>query len=456
MATIEPLQQHDIDFAIEKGDVDTFIVAFTDVQGRLQGTRVSAVHYVADVATHGTLVPTYLLSVDPEMRTASTTQAQQWDAGFGDMVMRPDPTAFFRVPWQPSSVGVLCDLALPDGSPVAPSPRWVLRKMLQKVDMAGYSAFVGAEPEFVVFDESVDAAARAGFRGLTAATPAGGDHSLVSSARVEPVLSRVRHEMTLVPMGIEGSTAARAAGQFRVSLTPEDPVLTADRLTILKNAVKVIAGLEGASVTFMARYGDDTGSCAHFNINLRGSRGNAALADRYGDSGLSEIGKAFVSGLVQHAPDLMLLYAPTTNSYRRYADDVFAPSTASWGADNRSCAFRITGADAGLRIENRIAGSDANPYLAIAAMLASGVDGILRKLNAGPAAAGDAHDDGPPLPRTLDEAVNAWSSSAWVGETFGTDVQKQYADLGRAESAAAVHSTDDPWDWERTRYFDRY
>lgn len=455
MATIEPLQQHDIDFAIEKGDVDTFVVAFTDVQGRLRGERLTALHFMSDVLAHGMTVPSHLLSVQPGA-SSSGTDVALWETGYGDIVLRPDPTAYFRMAWQPSSVGILSDVTLPDGSPVPFSPRWVLRRILQKVDAAGYSSFVGAAPAFRVFREpTLDG--RRSYSGLTPATPTTSDSALINSSAVEPLLTRIRREMAQVPMPIEGTAAARAAGQFRVALSESDPVTTADRLVILKNSMKVAANQEGHSITFMGRYDEEPGSCAHLDVTLRGSRGNAPLADRYGDSGLSEIGRAFVSGLVMHAPEVMLLYAPTTNSYRRFSNDPLAPSNLSWAAENRTCAFRTKGTDANLRIENRVAGSDSNPYLAIAGMLASGLDGIIHKLQAGPAAVGDAHkSDGPAIPATLEEAVRLWESSSWVADTFGADVQEQYAMQARAELTSAHYSTEDPWDWERNRYFDGY
>lgn len=455
MATIEPLQQHDIDFAIEKGDVDTFVVAFTDVQGRLRGERLTALHFMSDVLAHGMAVPSHLLGVQPRVASPDA-EAPLWETGFGDIVLRPDPTAYFRMAWQPSSVGILCDVTLLDGSPLPFSPRWVLRRILQKVDAAGYSSFVGAAPAFRVFREpTLDG--RRSYSGLTPATPTASDSALISSAPAEPLLARIRREMAQVPMPIEGTAASRAAGQFVVALSESDPVTTADRLAVLKNSMKVAANQEGHSITFMGRYDDEPGNCSHLDVTLRGSRGNAPLADRYGDNGLSEIGRAFVSGLVMHAPEVMLLYAPTPNSYRRFSNDPFAPSNLSWGADNRSCAFRTKGNDANLRIENRVAGSDSNPYLAIAAMLASGLDGIIHKLQAGPAAVGSAHkSDGPPIPAGLEDAVRLWESSTWVSETFGAEVQEQYATQARAELTAARYSTEDPWDWERNRYFDSY
>jgi len=321
------------------------------------------------------------------------------------------------------------------------------------VDGSSLSATVGLEPQFTAFEDPHAEAVASGFADLTPANPAGVGQVAFQSARLEPLLHRVRSAGSLMPVGIEGTTGLRWPGQVEVTLTPAEALAACDGDLVLRSAIKDIAVQEGGCATFMAAYDDRAGTACHVSVSLRGLRGGMALADRNGEFGLSEIGKAFVAGLLAHAADLCLLYAPSVNSYRRFSSDPLSPSAITWGADNRTCAVRVIGSDASLRVENRIPGSDANPYLAVAGTIAAGLDGINRQEPLPAAVAGDGHEAGsPPLPASLDEALGAWTDSTWVRETFGSQVQDHYANLARIEIAAAGagRSLED----ERVRYFD--
>ncbi len=452
MAGNERLTMADLEFEVEKKAVDTILVAFSDLQGRLVGRRITIDYFRSSVLTAGLRVPAYLLATDASGRPAPGFALASVSNGFPDLVLRVDTATLFRMPWQPGSVGILGDLELPDGSPVNVSPRTILRRQLQRVEGSNLSASVGLEPQFTAFDDQRGATAASDFAALRKTGPAGAGHVAFQSSRSEPLLHRVRTSGTLVPVGIEGTVGLPSPGHFEVTLTPTDALAVSDGALVLRSAIKDIAVQEDMAVTFMAAFDEGVGSAGHVSMSLKGLRGGMPLADRHGESGLSEVGKAFVAGLLDHAAELCLLMAPTVNSYRRFASDPFSPSAVNWGVDNRTCAVRVVGAEASLRVENRIPGSDANPYLVVAAMIAAGLDGTNRQAQLPAAVTGDGHGaDSPALPGSLAEALGAWTDSDWVRQTFGSDVQDHYANLARIEIEAAGDRTLDD---ERARYFD--
>jgi glutamine synthetase len=456
MASIDHLSVSDLEFRIEKGEVDTILVAFVDAQGRLQGKRVVASHFMSQVMSAGTAIPAHLLAVDTERAQGDGANAPVLGSAFGDLLMRPDVTTLFRMPWQPDSAGVLCDIFLPDGTPVAISPRAVLTRQIARLEASSMAASIGAEPDFLVFQETYEQAFGAGYRNLTPLTMQPGSHSAFASARTEPLLGRIRKALAAVTIPIDYTTAQPAPGQHQVTLHHQTALRACDGVSIVKNAIKEMVAQDGRSVTFMAKYDlASNGNAGAFSLSFRSARGAMTLTDRYDESGLSPMGKAFIAGHTSHARELMLLFAPTPNSYRRFVSEPLAPSAANWGRDNRSCAFRLVGSDLSIHLENRIPGSDANPYLVVAGMIAAGLDGVHRQLPSDPPIAGNGRDAGSPaLPTTLAEAIAAWEESAWVEATFGRDVQQHYADVARIEEAASAQDGDDALDQERVRYFE--
>ena len=422
----------DFEFEIEKKAVDTIMVAFTDGQGRLVGARLTTDYFMSEVLASGMYVPSSLLATDATGQVSSTYPIADPASGYPSLHLRVDPTTFFRMPWQPGTVGVLGDLEFIDGSPVSIAPRTVLRRQAGRLEAASYTAILGSELEFTL---------------ITAEPAMGGNHLASRSARLEPTLHRIRRAISDMGIDIEGTFGLPGAGHFEVTMRPGDPMQICDGAVMSRNAIKDIAVLEGCTATFMAAPGG-SGVSGHVNVSLHGQRGGAPLADRYGEAGLSEVGKAFVAGLLEHAAELCLLYAPNVNSYRRFGIDPFAPTHLTWGEDNRTCAVRVVGSDTALRIENRIPGSDANPYLAAAATIAAGLDGITHQAKVPPVVSPTAD----PLPTSLAQAVAVWAESAWVLETFGADVQSHYATMARIEIEAAGASAD--LDWERERYLD--
>jgi glutamine synthetase len=424
------LTMADLDFEIEKRSVDTVVVAFADLQGRLVGRRCTTDHFMAEVVPSGSRVPAYLLTLDATSDTAPGFALSATASGLGDLVLRVDTSTLFRMPWEPGAVGVLGDLEFADGTPVTMSPRAILKRQVRRLEVEGQTASLGAAPQFTVLEDDRRAARR------------------------EPFLRRVRQSLAQAPVLIDSTTALLTPGHCEAAVRPGDPLETADAIVVLRTVVKELARDEGKSATFMARYDEQAATSAHLSLAIRGMRGGMIFSDRYGDAGLSEVGKAFVAGVLEHASEVALLNAPNTNSYRRFNGDPLSPSTASWGEDNRTCAVSVTGGENALRIVNRLPGSDANPYLTFAAMLASGLDGITHQLRLPKAIELDArHSLAPALPASLAEAVDAWSGSAWVRSTFGPEVQDHYANLGRVEVDSALPAGATP-ESERVRYFD--
>jgi glutamine synthetase len=431
VAGFERLTMADLDFEIEKKSVDTILVAFSDLQGRLVGRRCTTEHFLSEVMPGGMRMPSYLLTLDAASATAPGFALSATASGLGDLLLRLDMTALFRMPWEPGTVGVLGDLEFADGTPVSMSPRTILRRQTRRLEMEGQTASLAVTPQFTV---------------LRNGEPAG---------RREAFLRRVRQSLIEAPVAVDATTALLGPGRCEIAVRPGEPLAVADSTIVLRNAVKELALDDGMAATFMARYDDRPGASCHLGLSIRGMRGGMIFSDRYGDAGLSEVGKAFVAGILEHAAEVSLLNAPHVNSYRRFSGDPLSPSTASWGEDNRTCAISVVGGETALRIVNRIPGSDANPYLTVAAMLASGLDGITHQRRVPNAVVLDAgQSDAPPLPASLADALTAWSQSEWVRATFGPEVQDHYANLAQVELDAARAAGGATPEWERNRYFD--
>ncbi|WP_026119927.1 glutamine synthetase family protein [Nocardiopsis potens] len=448
-----PLTVERLGTDIRAGTVDTVLVAFTDMQGRLQGKRISGRFFLDEVLAHGTEACDYLLAVDVEMNTVGGYAMSSWETGYGDFVLRPDLGTLRLTPWQEGQAMVTADLLRTDGADVAVSPRQILKRQTDRLAERGWTAMVGTELEFVVYRDSYEEAWNRGYRELTPANRYNVDYSVLGGARVEPLLRRVRNEMAGAGMYVESAKGECNLGQHEIAFRFDDAVTTCDQHSIYKNGAKEIADQEGMSITFMAKPDEREGNSCHVHISLRGEDGAPVLADGSAPHGLSATGRHFLAGQLASLRELTLLLAPNINSYKRYAPGSFAPTSVAWGVDNRTCALRLVGHGPSLRVENRVPGGDVNPYLAVAALIAGGLDGIERELEPGEACAGNAYaGDAPSVPATMRDALALWEDSPLARKAFGDEVVEHYANYARVELAAYDSAVTD---WELRRGFER-
>jgi glutamine synthetase len=433
--------------------IDTVVLAFTDMQGRLQGKRLAAEFFLDEVLEHYAEGCDYLLAVDVEMNTVGGFAMSSWERGYGDLVLVPDLATLRDVPWHPGTAMVLADLAWQDGSPVLASPRQVLKAQAKRLAEAGWTAMAGTELEFLVYRDTYEKAQAGAYRDLTPANLYNVDYSILGTARVEPLLRKIRLGMAGAGLYVESSKGECNLGQHEIAFRYADAVTTCDNHSIYKTGAKEIAAQEGMSITFMAKPNTREGNSCHIHLSLRDQDGNAVLAGD-GPHGLSRLGEHFLAGQLAGLRDFMLCYAPNINSYKRYVAGSFAPTAVRWGVDNRTCAVRLVGRGLSLRAENRVPGGDVNPHLAIAAMIASGLDGIENELPLEPATVGNAYTaPGPRVPATLRDALDAWEKSQLARKAFGNEVVEPYANAARVEIAAFDAAVTD---WELQRGFERF
>ena len=438
--------------AVAARTADTVVLAFTDMQGRLQGKRLSAEFFLAEVAENHAEGCNYLLAVDVEMNTVGGYAMSSWERGYGDFVLVPDLATLRWMPWHEGTVLLLADLAWQDGTPVAASPRQILQAQAARLAERGWTAYAGTELEFVVYNESYEQAQGKAFRGLTPANLYNNDYSILGGSRVEPLLRQIRLGMTGAGLYVESSKGECNLGQHEIAFRYADAVTTCDNHSVYKTGAKEIAAAHGMSLTFMAKPNQREGNSCHVHLSLRDADGRPVMAgDR--EYGLSRLGEQFLAGQLAALREMSLLFAPNINSYKRYAAGSFAPIAVRWGVDNRTCAYRLVGHGQSLRAENRVPGGDVNPYLAVAAMIAGGLDGIERELPLEAAFKGNAYDDpGPRVPATLRDALEAWERSVLAPAAFGDDVVAHYANGARVELSAFDAAVTD---WELQRSFER-
>ncbi len=447
MLTLEQLSVH-----VDDGSVDTVLVAFTDMQGRLQGKRCAARYFLDEVAPHAAEACNYLLAVDVEMNTVDGYAMSSWERGYGDFVLQPDLATMRMVPWHEATALVLCDTLWADGSPVVASPRQILRGQLQRLAEHGLVADVGTELEFMLFADSFDTAWRKAYHDLEPANLYNVDYSMLGTARVEPLLRRIRNSMTGAGMVVESAKGECNLGQHEIAFRYADALTTCDNHSIYKTGAKEIADQAGMALTFMAKYDAREGNSCHIHISLREENGGAVFPGD-GEHGFSPLFAHFVAGQQACLRELTYLFAPNVNSYKRYAEGSFAPTAVAWGMDNRTCSLRVVGHGPGLRVENRVPGGDMNPYLGVAALIAAGLHGIENELPLPPELAGNAYvSDAPRVPSTLREAAELFAGSTVAVDAFGQEVVDHYANAARVELAAFDSAVTD---WERRRGFER-
>ncbi len=446
------LSMNDLVARIGAGEIDTVVVAFTDMQGRLQGKRLHGHYFVDHVVGHGTEGCNYLLAVDVDMNTVGGYAISSWERGYGDMEFVMDEATIRLLPHLPATAMVQCDLAWPDGSPVLQSPRAILRRQLDRVADHGWTALAGTELEFIAFDTSYEQAHRDHYRDLTPVNQYNVDYSILGTSRVEPLLRDIRNHMYAAGLDVEGAKGECNLGQHEIGFLFAEAMTTADNHAVYKTAAKEIAAQHGQSITFLAKYDQREGSSCHIHLSLRGTDGELVFWDDE-PGGRTPLYDHFVAGVLATAADLTLLYAPNINSYKRFADGSFAPTTIAWGRDNRTCALRLVGRGAGARMENRIPGADVNPYLALAAMIAGGLHGIEQELPLEEELTGNAYTSGrPQVPQTLAAAREAFATSAVARGALGDDVVDHYVNMADVELAAFRAAVTD---WELHRGFER-
>jgi glutamine synthetase len=425
------------------GEIDTVVAGFTDHYGRMLGKRFDAQMFVDDVVKAGGHACNYLLTVDMEMEPVPGYRFANWELGYGDFHMVPDLGTLRIASWLDKTALVICDVG-----GVSVAPRSILRRQIEQSGKAGFDCFAATELEHYLFRTSYRDAARQGYRGIE---PAGWyleDYHILQGTRTEDFHGAVRRHLRDSGVPVETSKGEWGRGQHEVNLRYAGALEMADRHAVFKQCLKEVADAMGLSVTFMAKFAaDGAGSSCHIHLSLwRG--GKNAFAGR------SDTFRWFLGGWIAHAPEVMPFYAPTVNSYKRFVDASWAPTRLAWSNDNRTAGFRVVGEGESLRIECRIPGADANPYLALAASLASGLDGIANRTEPPEAFVGDVYAARilPRVPHTLAEAVELFSKSAFAKKTFGDDVVEHYTHFFRTEVAAYDKAVTD---WELKRYFER-
>ena len=433
--------------ATAAGEIDTVLLALTDMQGRLQGKRLTASHFLDAVIREGAEACNYLLAVDVEMNTVDGYAMSSWERGYGDFEMKPDLATLRLVPWQEGTALCLADLHWADHSPVVASPRQILRRQIDRLAERGLSAVGATELEFIVFRDSYEQAWHKGYRDLEPANLYNVDYSLLGTARIEPLIRRIRNSMAGAGLAVEDSKGECNLGQHEINFRYGPVLETADGQSIYKNGAKEIAAQEGMAITFMAKYDEREGSSCHVHLSLQREDGSPLFAED--DTAFER----FLAGQLACLRELMLFHAPNVNSYKRYASASFAPTAVAWGNDNRTCSLRVVGHGASKRIELRLPGADVNPYLSLSAIIAAGLHGIDAELALEPALDGNAYRaDKPHVPTTLRSAHDLFAGSAIAREAFGEDVVEHYLNNARVELTAYEAAVTD---WERRRGFER-
>ncbi|KOG31766.1 MULTISPECIES: glutamine synthetase family protein [Streptomyces] len=448
-----PLTVEELRALVASGEIDTVVLAFPDMQGRLQGKRFAAPFFLDEVLGHGTEGCNYLLAVDTEMNTVDGYEMSSWDRGYGDFAMHPDLTTLRRLPWNEATAMVTADLAWGDGTPVVAAPRQILRRQLDRLAELGLTAHVGTELEFIVFRDSYEQAWDANYRDLTPANQYNIDYSVLGTGRIEPLLRRIRNEMTGAGLTVESAKGECNPGQHEIAFKYDEALVTCDQHAVYKTGAKEIAAQEGYSLTFMAKYNEREGNSCHIHLSLQNAAGENVMA---GDDahGMSETMRHFLAGQLAALRDFSLLYAPNINSYKRFQPGSFAPTAVAWGHDNRTCSLRIVGHGRSTRFENRLPGGDVNPYLAVAGLIAAGLYGIEQRLELPPPCTGNAYTaEYAHVPTTLREAAELWETSEIAKAAFGAEVVAHYRNMARVELDAYDAAVTD---WELRRSFERH
>jgi glutamine synthetase len=454
MLTLEAL-----DAAVAEGEIDTVLTVFPDMYGRLMGKRMTGRFFVDHVAAEGTHVCDYLLACDMEMDPVPGYKFASWEAGYGDMRAAPDLNTLRRISWLPGTALVLCDLySEPDGKPVEVAPRRLLQRQLSRARELGFAVMGGSELEFYVFDETYGTAREKRYHGLATAASYVEDYHIFQRPREEGLLRAIRQGMSSSGVPVESSKGEWGPGQQELNLTYSDTLTQADRNVLCRHGAREIAQAQDKAVTFMAKWDEKlAGSGFHVHVSLWDREGehNLFSGDRtLGAIPCTDAFRWFLGGLVAHAGEFTAWFAPNINSYKRFQAGSFAPTGIAWSEDNRTAGFRVVGRGPSLRIECRIPGADANPYLVYAAVLAAGLEGLRARIEPPPPFSGDIYQAAelPRIPGSLRDATELFASSELARSTFGPDVVEHYLHFLRTEQRKFDEVVTD---WEKSRFFER-
>jgi glutamine synthetase len=437
---------------VAREEVDTVLTVMPDSFGRLMGKRLVARFFLESAARHGVHACIYLFTVDIEMEPLPGFKLTSWDRGYGDMQLVPDLSTLRLIPWLPRTALVLCDVYAEDGQPIEEAPRWILRRQVERASAMGYAVKTAAELELYCFKESFSEARAKRYHDLTPVSAYLEDYHILQTSREEGLIRAIRNGMEAADIPVEGSKGEWGRGQEEINLRYTDALEMADRTALFKHGAKEIADQRGCSVTFMAKYDmGAAGSSFHLHSSVWDKKGRRAL---FAGGATAPLFGAWLAGQLALARELSLFYAPSINAYRRYQTGSFAPTRIVAGVDNRTCGFRLCGDGASFRVENRIPGADANPYLAFAATIAAGLHGIRNRLKPPKLYAGNAYEDAtlPQVPKTFREALAALEGSKAAIDAFGKRVIDHYVHAARLEQQAFDAAVTD---WELMRCFER-
>ncbi len=442
---------------VADGEIETVLVVFTDLYGRFMGKRFDADFFLEDAAAHGTHGCDYLLTVDMEMDPVPGYKYANWERGYGDFHLKPAMETLRVASWLDKTAMVICDVEDEKTHSLVPAaPRSMLLAQLDVLKSMGYTAKAASELEYYIFEDSYKQASQKNYHGLE---PMGWyieDYHAFQGTREEVFTAAARRHLKNSGIPVENSKGEWGLGQHEINVRYAEVLTMADRHGIFKQCLREVADGLGLSVTFMAKYkADQAGSSCHIHLSLWDGDTNAMAGDeQLGPIACSQVFKYFLGGWIAHAPEMMVFYAPTINSYKRYQSGSWAPTKLAWSADNRTAGFRVVGKGPSLRIECRIPGADCNPYLAYTAALASGIDGIKNKIEPPAIFEGDVYaaQDLPRVPASRKEATTLFANSSFARKALGDDVVEHYTHFFTKEQEAFENAVTD---WEKQRYFER-
>jgi len=451
MLNVEQLQRlHDA------GEVDTVLVVFPDHQGRFMGKRVQSGFFLSELGHNGGMVEAcnYLLAVDVDMNVLEGFRSASWESGYGDFQCRPDLSTLRLTPWLERTALVICDLYEQDDTPTTVAPRTILKRQISAAAERGYTIKAGTELEFFLFRDSMEEAWDKGFKGLTPSSNYVIDYHILHTTKDEWLIRRIRNDMAAAGLPVEFSKGEAGLGQHELNLRYAEVLEMADNHSIYKNGAKEIAALASTALTFMAKYDfAEAGSSCHIHSSVWDTATDRSLMASEDGNDLSDIFRWWLGGLLATAKDFAICWAPYINSYKRYQPGSWAPTAIGWGMDNRTLGFRVVGHGQGMRVESRVPGADANPYIALAATVAGGLHGIANRIEPGDAHVGNGYEsDLDRIPHTLVDAIAAFKDSDVAKEAFGEEAHYHLLHMAEQEWAEFNRTVTD---WELRRSFER-
>ncbi|MBE3591130.1 MAG: glutamine synthetase [Firmicutes bacterium] len=436
----------DVRRLIEERGIRTVRVVFNDNTNVARARNIPAEAFLEDVIEHGVQYPSAMLSVDTSANFVLEAGGG-WAGGYGSWLLRPDLETFTILPWAPGTARVIADLYDLDGNPVEIAPRRILSRVVEELRREGFTARAACEFEFYVFRRLAPDGYEPSWTGLNC-------YAEVKQAQVDDILNAISVGLNAIGLGIEAANTEYGPGQFEISMKHQPAVRAADHAMYYKTSVKELMQQKGYLATFMTKpLTGRSGSGSHLHHSLYRLDGTNAFYDPDAPDGLSDIARHFIAGELAHARAICALANPTINSYKRLRPYTFAPANVSWGYENRMCMIRVPKARGqGTHLENRLPGADNNAYHLLAAVLAAGLDGIRRKLEPpAPVVDRDAYADAslPPLPQSLEEALDALNRDEVLVEMLGADFVRSYTALKNSELR---RFRDHVTDWEVNEY----